>query len=105
MVAAGTPDHNKCPLPLAFASFEPHHDQGARRADSSLPRHRLGARHLESQTRRHPQRYETELSRNTPHIINQAHMGGRLWDDPPLILLAVSGLRCTGSRKYYAAAV
>ena len=74
MAAAGTPDHNKCPLPLAFASFEPHHDQGARRADSSLPRHRLGARHLESQTRRHPQRYETELSRNTPHIINQAPM-------------------------------
>ena len=80
MAAAGTPDHNKCPLPLAFASFEPHHDQGARRADSSLPRHRLGARHLESQTRRHPQRYETELSRNTPHIINQAPMGAGFGD-------------------------
>ena len=31
---------------------------------------------MESQTRRHPQRYETEPSRNTPNIINQAHMGG-----------------------------
>jgi len=76
VVAAGTPDHNKCPLPLAFASFEPHHDQGDRRADNSLPRHHHGARHIESQTRRHPQRYETEPSRNTPNIINQAPMGG-----------------------------
>jgi len=77
VAAAGTPDHNKCPLPLAFASFEPHHDQGARRADSSLPRHHLGARHMESQTRRRPQRYGTGTFRNTPNIINQAPMGGR----------------------------
>jgi hypothetical protein len=33
----GTPDHNNW-LPPAFASFEPHHDRGFRRASSSLQR-------------------------------------------------------------------
>ena len=64
----GTPDHNKR-LPLAFASFEPHHGLSP---DGSTVRSQdatFDARHFESQTRRDPNATRQTAPQH-PHIIN-----------------------------------
>ena len=48
----GTPDHNE--LPLAFASFEPHHSQDPDGPTVRSQDATIDARHTESQTRRDP---------------------------------------------------
>jgi len=89
----GTPDHNNW-LPPAFASYEPHHDPGVQRADSSLqrPPHRMDQAHREPNPS-NPQSYGTRRPA-APHIINQAPMYLRTGGDGPYIMPATSGDRC-----------
>jgi len=62
----GTPDHNK-QLPLAFASYEPHHGQGPDGSTVRSKDTKYDARHIKSQTRRDPQRYDTNSTAAPPH--------------------------------------
>ena len=74
VATVGTPDHNNW-LPPAFASYEPHHDQGFNRPSSSLQRPRpqgSGPGTSRAKTRR-TLKLRNSRPEATP-IINQALM-------------------------------
>jgi hypothetical protein len=100
MATVGTPDHNKR-LPLASASFEPHHDRGLNGLAVRYKDHpnkgepgTSRAKPAETPTLR------TQTSRN-PHIINQARRA-RVSEDwrLPRVALSLPVLGAVGLERH-----